>query len=95
MLRLNEIPRKSPDIIARRTGDEYVLVPVTDNIADMTSMYTLNETGAFIWDMIDGVRTAEDIARALALEYNTDLEITRGDVEQYLSDLDQYLITGR
>ena len=95
MLRLNEIPRKSPDIIARRTGDEYVLVPVTDNIADMTSMYTLNETGAFIWDMIDGVMTAEDIARALALEYNTDLEITRGDVEQYLSDLDQYLITGR
>jgi hypothetical protein len=95
MPRLNEIPKKSPDIIARRTGDEYVLVPVTDNIADMTSMFTLNETGAFIWDMIDGARTSEDIARALALEYGTDLEITRRDVAQYLSDLDQYLITGR
>ncbi len=95
MLNLNQIPIKSPGIIARRTGDEYVLVPVTDNIADMTSMYTLNETGAFIWDMIDGERSAEEIAEALAMEYGTDLDLTRRDVAQYLSDLDQYLITGK
>lgn len=92
---LNEIPRKSPQIIARRTGDEYVLVPVTNDIADMTSMYTLNETGAFIWDRIDGSSTIDDIARALADEYGEQLETTRRDVLSCLADLDKYLITAR
>jgi hypothetical protein len=95
MPHLNEIPRKSPQIIARRTGDEYVLVPVTDNIADMTSMYTLNETGAFIWDHIDGSATIDDIARRLAGEYGEDIETTRRDVLACLADLDKYLITSR
>ncbi|MBM3420783.1 MAG: PqqD family protein [Bacteroidetes bacterium] len=92
MLLLNHIPRKQPGIIARRAGDEYVLVPVTENIADMTSMYTLNETGAFIYDRIDGVASAGDIACALAAEYGEDTETTRRDVLECLAGLEQYNI---
>lgn len=92
---MTEIPRRLPDIIARRTGDEYVLVPVTNNIADMTSMYTLNETAAFVWDRIDGSSTVEDIAQALTDEYGVDIETTRHDVLACLADLEKYLITTR
>lgn len=95
MPQLTEIPRRLPGIIARRTGDEYVLVPVTDNIADMTSMYTLNETAAFVWDRIDGSTTTEEIARALADEYGEDIETTRSDVLACIGDLEKYLITTR
>ncbi len=95
MLNLNHIPQRSPGIIARRTGDEYVLVPVTDNIADMTSMYTLNETAAFVWDRIDGSATVEEIATALADEYGEDIETTRRDVVACIEDLEKYLITKR
>lgn len=87
------IPRRSPSIIARRTGDEYVLVPVTNNIADMTSMYTLNETGAFIWDLIDGERSVQQIAAAMAAEYDIDAAMALSDVETYLADLRDFLIT--
>lgn len=87
------IPRRSPSIIARRTGDEYVLVPVTDNIADMTCMYTLNETGAFIWDLIDGEKSTLEIAAALAAEYDIPEELAIADVDTYLSALQDYLIT--
>jgi hypothetical protein len=89
------IPRRSPSIIARRTGDEYVLVPVTNNIADMTSMYTLNETGAFIWDLIDGERSVKQIAAALAAEYEIDAARALSDVEAYLAELQNFLITGQ
>ena len=95
MPQMTEIPRRLPDIIARRTGDEYVLVPVTNNIADMTSMYTLNETAAFVWDRIDGSSTVEDIAQALTDEYGVDIETTRHDVLACLADLEKYLITTR
>ncbi len=95
MVSLNSIPRKMPGIIARRAGDEYILVPVTDNIADMTCIYTLNETGAFLWDHIDGSATVEDLARELAEEYDGDIETTRNDVMACLADLEKYLITER
>jgi len=87
------IPRRSPSILARRTGDEYVLVPVTDNIADMTCMYTLNETGAFIWDLIDGQKSTLEIAASLAAEYDVPEELAIEDVDTYLSALRDYLIT--
>lgn len=92
MLQLSHIPKKLPGIIARRAGDEYVLVPVTDNIADMTGMYTLNETGAFIWDRIDGAVSAGEISEALAAEYGEDLETTGRDVLECLEELKQYNI---
>ena len=60
MTGLKSILSHSPSVVTRKTGNEYVLVPITNNIADMNSVYTLNETGAFIWEQIDGKRNVED-----------------------------------
>jgi len=65
MTGLKSILSHSPSIVTRKTGNEYVLVPVTNNIADMHSVYTLNETGAFIWEHIDGERSVEEIIAAV------------------------------
>lgn len=59
----------------------------------MTSMYTLNETGAFIWDLIDGERSVQQIAAAMAAEYDIDAAMALSDVETYLADLRDFLIT--
>ena len=45
MTGLKSILSHSPSVVTRKTGNEYVLVPVSNNIADMNSVYTLNETG--------------------------------------------------
>ena len=65
MTDLKSVFSHSPDIVTRKTGNEYVLVPVANNIADMNSVYTLNETGAFIWELIDGKRNIEEIINSL------------------------------
>ena len=62
---LTSIPSHSSAIVTRKTGNEYVLVPITNNIADMNSVYTLNDTGAFIWEQINGKRNIEEILSAL------------------------------
>ena len=72
MTGLKSILSHSPSIVTRKTGNEYVLVPITNNIADMNSVYTLNETGAFIWEQIDGKRNVEEIIDALTAEYDID-----------------------
>jgi hypothetical protein len=82
----------SPNIVTRKTGSEYVLVPVANNIADMNSVYTLNESGAFIWEQIDGKRNVEEIVSTLTEEYDIDHDSAEKDVFSFISDMSNYLI---
>ena len=82
----------SPSVVTRKTGNEYILVPVTNNIADMTSVYTLNETGAFIWDQIDGERNVEEIINAVTSEYEIDFKTAEEDVFVFIDNMCDYLI---
>jgi hypothetical protein len=82
----------SPSIVTRKTGNEYVLVPITNNIADMNSVYTLNETGAYIWELIDGEKNVEEIIIALTEEYDIDKQNARADVFTFIDNMSKYLI---
>ena len=82
----------SQSIVTTKTGNEYVLVPVANNIADMNSMYTLNETGAFIWEHINGKNSVEDIINELIREYEVDYETASNDLFSFINDMRKYLI---
>jgi hypothetical protein len=92
MTGLKSILSHSPSIVTRKTGNEYVLVPITNNIADMNSVYTLNETGAFIWEHINGKINVEEIILAVTGEYDVDNEIATKDVYIFIEDMKKYLI---
>jgi hypothetical protein len=92
MAGLKSILSQSVTVVTRKTGNEYVLVPVTDNIADMNSVYTLNETGAFIWEQIDGIKSIEEIAAALTAEYDIDIKNAEKDVLSFVENMSNYLI---
>ena len=92
MADLKSVPSRSPSIVTRKTGNEYVLVPVANNIADMTSVYTLNETGAFIWELIDGKKSVEEIIEAVIDKYDVDREKATKDVFSLIDDMKNYLI---
>ena len=92
MIDLKAVPSHSPSIVTRKTGNEYVLVPLSDNIADMDSVYTLNETGAFIWELIDGKKSVENLIEALINEYDTDSITATTDIFSFIKDLHNYLI---
>jgi methyltransferase-like protein len=80
MTGLKSILSHSPSIVTRKTGNEYVLVPITNNIADMNSVYTLNDTGAYIWEQIDGKRNVEEIISLLTDEYDIDNKKAEEDI---------------
>jgi hypothetical protein len=92
MAGLKSILSKSASVVNRKTGNEYVLVPITNNIADMNSVYTLNETGAFIWEQIDGKRSVEDIIIELVNEYDIDKRNAESDVFTFIENMSKYLI---
>ena len=92
MAGLKSILSQSAAVVTRKTGNEYVLVPITNNIADMNSVYTLNETGAFIWEQIDGKRSIEEIIAALTAEYDIDIKNAEEDVLSFVENMSKYLI---
>ena len=92
MTTLKSVYSHSPNIVTRKTGSEYVLVPVANNIADMNSVYTLNESGAFIWELIDGKRNIGEIINTLTEEYDIDHASAAKDVFSFIEDMSNYLI---
>jgi methyltransferase-like protein len=92
MADLRSVLSQSSSIVTRKTGNEYILVPITNNIVNMNSVYTLNETGAFIWEQIDGRKNVEEIIDALITEYDIDNESAEKDVFSFIDNMSKYLI---
>jgi hypothetical protein len=92
MTGLKSILSHSQSVVTRKTGNEYVLVPVANNIADMNSVYTLNEAGAFIWEHINGKNSVEEIINEVTQEYEIDYETASDDVLSFIDNMHKYLI---
>jgi len=91
MITVTSIPAHSPRVVFRRINDECLLIPLTDNIADMDSLYTLNETGVFIWELIDGKRDIGDITAMMAEEFEVNPDEAENDIIQFLEQVQNFL----
>jgi hypothetical protein len=92
MADLKSILSHSQSVVTTKTGNEYVLVPIANNIADMNSVYTLNETGAFIWEHINGEKCVEEIINEVTREYEVDFITASDDVFSFIDNMSKYLI---
>ena len=81
--------KRNPDFVSRAVAEQMVLVPVTRQAADLESVFTLNEVGAFIWQALEEPVTEQDLARAVAEEYEVDEEQALADVEEFLVQLEE------
>ena len=92
MIPLNTVVTRAPGIVPRKTGNEYVLVPVSNNIADMDRVYTLNETAAFIWERLDGKAELAGILSAMQDEFDIDAQTAEHDLLALISEMKEFLI---
>lgn len=82
-----EIYRKDDSIVSRRIEDEVILVPIRHDVADLQSIYTLNEVGAYIWEQIDGHRTTAEILALTVEEFQVTEEEAQKDLTQFIEEL--------
>ena len=80
---------KDPNIVYREIAGEAILVPIRKRAADLESIYTLNEVGARIWELIDGQRTLSEIRDLLVDEYDVGAEVLTPDLFEYVEHLKQ------
>ena len=85
---LDKVYSKSDSIVFRKIADEFILVPIRQNVGDLESIYTLNETGARIWELIDGKIKVREIKEKLIEEFEVTPEEVEKDIVEHLMQLE-------
>ncbi|MBI4621093.1 MAG: PqqD family protein [Desulfobacterales bacterium] len=85
---IEKIYKKSDSIVSRKIADEFILVPIRQNVGDMESIYTLNETAARIWELIDGGTKVRKIKEKIIEEFEVTPEEAEKDIIEHLQQLE-------
>jgi hypothetical protein len=84
----NGIYIPSPDIVAREIEGELIIVPLTAGVGNLEDeLYSMNDTGREVWRLLDGVRTLDEIAAALAEQFNASHSAILVDVQGLVGEL--------
>jgi hypothetical protein len=78
---------RDPNVVTREIAGERILVPIQKQAADMAAIYVLNETGARVWNLLDGQRSLADIGDILVQEYSIDSDTVQADVVEIAEQL--------
>ncbi len=85
---LEKVYKKSDSIVSRKIGDEFILVPIKQDVGDLESIYTLNETAARVWELIDGKIKVRDIKERIVQEFEITPTEAERDLIQHLQQLE-------
>ena len=75
--------------VLRQIKDNYIVVALGKASKEFNGMMNLNETGSFIWNLLNGENTVDDIAGKMTKEYDVSEEIAREDLEGFIDKLIQ------
>lgn len=80
--------RINPDFTIQKVGACWVAVPVGETSKHFHAMLQLNETGAFLWNLLAKQDMSEqELVEALLGEYDVEREIAERDVARIVASL--------
>lgn len=74
-MQLTDKPQRSPQATHQKVGSEAIIINLNTG-----SYYSLNDTGAMFWELLDGQRTIADCARDIAREYQVEAGVVESDL---------------
>ncbi len=73
--------------ILREVAGSYLVVAVGAAVKQFNGMINLNETGAFLWRILEKGATEEEAVAELLKEYDVDEETAKADVKAFVTKL--------
>ncbi len=73
--------------VVRKIANQYMAVPVGERTQELHGMIGLNETGAFLWELLKEEQTEESLAGRLCEEYEVTPEQALESVRQFAEKL--------
>lgn len=75
------------DFVLRKIADSVVVVPVGATAVDFGSMLNLNETGAFLFELLQKGATKEELLASMLNEYDVTSEKAEADIDKFIKKL--------
>ncbi|MBI3912165.1 MAG: PqqD family protein [Armatimonadetes bacterium] len=69
---------RNSDLVTRQVAGETLIVPVRGRTGDLESIYTLNEIGTLIWELVDGRTPVARMVDAVCSKF----EVTAAEAQQ-------------
>lgn len=79
----------------RKVGGRNVVVAVGAASREFNGIIKLNETGAFLWELLKTERTPEELTAALLAEYDIGEDTAAADVGAFLKKLEEAELLAR
>lgn len=78
--------------VLRSVAGENLIVPVGGNNINFNSAMTLNETGAFLWQLLNADTTRDALICAMTKEYDIDADTAKKDIDIFITSLKEHSI---
>lgn len=86
-MELDSVYARNDRVISRKIVDDLILVPIRQSVAETETLYTLNEVGARVYELIDGKRRVREIVEAIVNEFEVSFETAEADVREFIGKL--------
>ena len=73
----------------KQVCDEFMVVPVGAASVDFKSVIRLNETGAFLWKILENGATKEDMLKDILDEYDVPADVASADIDTFILKLNE------
>lgn len=79
--------KRKKNFILRTVGGEKILVPIGNEVFDLNGLITLNQTGAFVWELLSEEHTPEELSAAVAEAFNINADAALADMKIFLDEI--------
>ena len=82
-----KVLKKSSQIVTREIEGDMILLPLYKSSKDLNYIYTLNETAAAAWELLDGKTSLGEIKKKLMGKYDISEEKLDKQLNELIKDL--------
>lgn len=75
------------EFVLREIAGDYVIIPTGKTVLSFNGLLSVNEIGAFLWDLLQQEVTVDDLVEAVLKEYEIDEITARTDIQEFLDKL--------
>jgi hypothetical protein len=79
---------KQDNFVTREIAGETIVVPIRGRTEDLDSIFTLNEQGTLIWNLLDGRTNVNQIVEAISKTYEVTEDEATKDTIDFLTSLE-------
>ena len=76
-----------PGFVLKDVSDVTIVVPAGAASLDFNGMVTLNETGKFLWVLLQNDTTEDELLKEMLKEYEVDEATARAGISRFVSEL--------